>query len=224
MSAFVLYTKFLTFAALNIKDNSAGMEKKDKKPGWIKIPVLLVIAILLKVLSLFPLFVEHYYSSGLYLLVSSFLRVLTGMVPFISIGDLIYTGFAIWILVRLYKASKATLKRTITRESFLKSFQRTVSVILWIYILFNFLWGLNYERLGIAYQLKLKPERYNAKDLKALTHDLIDKTNRARRQLGNGNVAYPSNREIFAQAEQAYISAEKKYPFLHYSSLSVKSS
>src|SRR3954452_19716844 len=153
------------------------MEKKDKKPGLIKIAILLVIAILLKILSLFPLFVEHYYSSGLYLLISSFLRVLTGMIPFISIGDLIYTGFVIWIMVGLYKASKATLKRTITRESFLNSFQRTVSVILWIYILFNFLWGLNYERLGIAYQLKLKPESYNANELKILTRELIDKVN-----------------------------------------------
>ena len=77
---------------------------------------------------------------------------------------------------------------------------------------------------GIAYQLQLQPKRYNADELKTLTRELIDKTNRARRQLGNSTVAYPSNREIFAQAKQAYVAAEKKYPFLHYSSLSVKSS
>jgi len=199
------------------------MEKKDKKRGWTKIAILLVVAVLLKILSLFPLFVEHYYSSNLYLLVSSFLRGLTGIMPF-SIGDLFYTGFVIWIMVRVYITSRATLKRTITRESFLSSFQRTVAIILWIYILFNFLWGLNYERLGIAYQLQLQPERYNTNELKTLTRELVDKTNRARRQLGNGTVAYPSNREIFAQAKQAYVAAEKKYPFLHYSSLSVKSS
>src|SRR4051812_12032669 len=199
------------------------MEKQERKRGWIKILVLLVFAILLKILSLFPLFVERYYSSNLYFFVSSFLRVLTGIIPF-SIGDLFYTGFAIWIMVRLYKTARATLKRTATRESFLSSFQRTIVIILWIYILFNILWGLNYERLGIAYQLKLKPEKYNVNDLKALTRELIDKMNRARTQLGNGTVAYPANKENFVQAEQAYISAEKKYPFLHYSSLSVKSS
>jgi hypothetical protein len=222
MSAVILYTKFLTFAALNV-GTTARMEKKDKKQDWTKIAILLVIAILLKILSLFPQFVEHYYSSRLYVFVSSFLRVVTGIIPF-SIGDLFYTGFAIWIMVRLYKASRAALNRTITRESFLSSFQRTVSIILWIYIFFNFLWGLNYERLGIAYQLRLKPERYNADELKTLTHELIDKTNRARRELGISTLAYPSNKESFAQAKQAFEAAEKKYPFLHYSSLSVKSS
>lgn len=196
--------------------------EKDRKGGWIKIAILLVIAILLKILSLFPLFVEHYYSSHLYFFVSSFLRMLTGIIPF-SIGDLFYTGFVVWIMVRLYKTTRATLKRTITRESFLSSFQRTVAIVLWIYILFNVLWGLNYERLGIAYQLRLLPERYDAGELKTLTRELIDKTNRARKQLGDTAV-YPSNKEIFAQAKQAYIAAEKKYPFLHYSSFSVKSS
>src|SRR5438105_4137826 len=116
------------------------MEKKGKKWGWIKIATLLVFAILLKILSLFPVFIENYYSSDLYFFISSFLRVITGIVPF-SIGDIIYTGFVLWIMVRLYKTSRSTLKRTITRESFLASFQRTIIVILWIYILFNFLWG-----------------------------------------------------------------------------------
>lgn len=199
------------------------MEKKDKKHDWIKIAILLMIAILIKILSLFPLFVEHYYSSSLYSFVSLFLRTLTGIIPF-SIGDLFYTGFVLWIMVRLYKTSKATLKRTVTRGSFMSSFQRTVFIILLIYILFNFLWGLNYERMGIAYQLQLKPKRYNTNELKTLTRELIDKTNEARRQLGGDTVIYPSNKEIFAQAEQAYIAAEKKYSFLHYSSLSVKSS
>jgi hypothetical protein len=199
------------------------MEKKGKKQGWGKIAILLMIALLLKILSLFPLFIEQYYSSNFYFFVSSFLRTLTGIIPF-SIGDLFYTGFVIWIMVRLYKTSKATFTRSITRESFLSSFQRTVSIILWIYILFNFLWGLNYERSGIAYQLQLQPKRYHAYELKALTRELIDKMNRVRKQLGDSSVAYPSNKEIFAQAKQAYTSAEKKYPFLHYSSFSVKSS
>ncbi|HEY6979092.1 MAG TPA: DUF3810 domain-containing protein [Chitinophagaceae bacterium] len=196
--------------------------EKDRKQGWIKIAVLIVIAILLKILSLFPFFIEHYYSSQLYFFVSSFLRVLTGIIPF-SIGDVFYTGFVVWIMVRLYKTTRATLKRTITRESFLSSFQRTLAIVLWIYILFNVLWGLNYERLGIAYQLQLQPERYNAVELRMLTHELVDKTNTARKQLGN-HPSYPSNKETFAQAKQAYIAAEKKYPFLHYSSFSVKSS
>jgi hypothetical protein len=199
------------------------IEKKDKKQGWIKVAILLVIAALLKILSLFPLFIEQYYSSSFYFFISSFLRALTGIIPF-SIGDLIYAGCAVWIIVRLYKTSKAAIKRMVTRESFLSSFQRTMSIMLWIYILFNFLWGLNYERLGIAYQLQLLPEKYNAGELKSLTGELIDKTNKSRIELSGSIPAYPSGKEIFAQGKQAYIAAEKRYPFLHYSSFSVKSS
>src|SRR5438477_8589600 len=91
------------------------MEKKVKKWGWIKIAILFVFAILLKILSLFPVFIENYYSSDLYFFISSFLRVITGIVPF-SVGDIIYTGFVIWIMVRLYKTSRATLNRNVTRE------------------------------------------------------------------------------------------------------------
>jgi hypothetical protein len=199
------------------------MENKGKKWGWKKIAILSGFAILLKILSLFPFFIENYYSSGLYFFISSFLRTITGIIPF-SVGDIFYTLFVLWIIVRLYKTSRATLKRSITRESFSDSLQRTIAIILWIYILFNLLWGLNYERLGIAYQLQLQPGTYNRDELKTLTHELIDKTNRSRKQLGDSSFIYPSNREIFAQAKQAYKVAEEKYPFLHYSSFSVKSS
>jgi len=199
------------------------MEKTGKKWSWIKIAILFVFAILLKILSLFPVFIENYYSSDLYFFISSLLRAVTGIIPF-SVGDIIYTGFVIWIMVRVYKTSRNTLTRNVTRESFIASFQRTIAIILWIYILFNFLWGLNYERLGIAYQLQLKPQTYHADELKTLIHELIDKTNRARKQLGDSIVTYPSNKEIFVHAKQAYLAAEKKYPFLHYSSFSVKSS
>src|SRR5206468_1766276 len=99
----------------------------------IKIAILLAIAVFLKTLSLFPLLIEHYYSSSLYLFISSFLRTLTGIIPF-SMGDLMYAGVVVWIVARLYKTLKAAFKRKITRESFLSSFQRTVVIMLWIYI------------------------------------------------------------------------------------------
>ncbi|HXL57020.1 MAG TPA: DUF3810 domain-containing protein, partial [Chitinophagaceae bacterium] len=199
------------------------MEKKGKNWGWIKIGILFMLAILLKVLSFFPSFIENYYSSDLYFFISSFLRTVTGVIPF-SVGDIFYTVFVLWIMVRLYKTSKATLRRSITRESFMISFQRTIAIILWVYILFNFLWGLNYERLGIAYQLQLRPQIYNTNELKALTRELIDKTNRSRKQLSDSSFIYPSSTEIFGDAKRAYLVAEEKYPFLHYSSFSVKSS
>ena len=34
--------------------------------------------------------------------------------------------------------------------------RRMVFVLLWVYVLFNLSWGLNYDRLGIADQLQLQ--------------------------------------------------------------------
>ncbi len=199
------------------------MKGKAKRPGWKYTFILLGVVIILKVFSFFPSFVEEAYSTKLYPVISSFLRVITGWLPF-SFGDLVYTFAGIWLIVRLCKSSKAILRRKVTKDAFIQSLQRTINVVLWIYILFNFLWGMNYERLGIAYQLKLEPAAYSTIELKNLTDSLIHKVNTERLLLGDSSFVYPNNKEIFLQAKDAYANAEKNYPFLHYSVSSIKSS
>ncbi len=197
------------------------MEKNNKKSVWKKVLILLAIAIILKIISSFPFFIEQYYSNEIYAVVSSILRIITGWLPF-SLGDVVYALCVIWLIIRLYKTSHATIKRKVTRESFLRSLQKSMIIILWIYILFNILWGLNYNRLGIEYQLQLEPAKYSAEDLKEITQELITRVNDSRKQLDGQS--YPSNKIIFAQAKEAYDSARKKYPFLNYRIESVKGS
>jgi len=196
-------------------------EKSDKKAALRKIIILLVVAIILKVISSFPNFIEQYYTGTVYPVIASVLRILTGWIPF-SVGDVIYSLCVIWLIIRLYRTSHATIKRRITRESFLRSFQKSIIIILWIYILFNAFWGLNYNRMGIEYQLQLEPAKYSAEDLKGITQELITKVNDSRKKLEGEN--YPSNKIIFTQAKEAYDSVRKKYPFLNYRIKSVKSS
>ena len=197
------------------------MEKKDKKSVWKKILILLAVAIVLKIISSFPFFIERYYSSVVYTTISTVLRIITGWLPF-SLGDVVYALCVIWLIIRLYRTSHATIKRRVTRESFFRSFQRSIVIILWIYILFNALWGLNYNRLGIEYQLQLEPTNYSTQDLKNIIQELIAKVNNERKQLGGQT--YPSNTVIFSQAKEAYGSAKRKYPFLNYRIESVKGS
>jgi hypothetical protein len=213
--------KFLTFVVQLLDVLIVMKEKRDKRSAWRKIIILLVVAIVLKIISLFPYFIEQYYSGGVYPVIVSILRILTGWLPF-SIGDVIYSLCVIWLIIRLYKTSHASIKRKVTRESFLRSFQRSLIIILWIYILFNALWGLNYNRLGIEYQLQLEPARYTEEDLKGITQELIIKVNSTRKQLGEQT--YPSNTIIFSEAKEAYDSAKRKYLFLYYKIESVKSS
>lgn len=196
-------------------------EKSDKRAVWIKIIILLLIAIVLKVISSFPNLIEEYYTGTIYPAIASILRIITGWIPF-SLGDVIYSLCIIWLIIRLYKTSHATIKRKITRESFLRSFQKSIIIILWLYILFNALWGLNYNRLGIEYQLQLEPAKYSVEDLKEITQELITKVNDSRKQLDGQT--YHSNKLIFAEAKEAYDSAERKYSFLDYRIESVKSS
>lgn len=199
------------------------MKEKKLRNLWIKAAALLVIALLINLVSYFGGWIENFYSSGIYQKFSALLRLLTEWIPF-SIGDILYCIAGAWIIYKIYRLIKAVIKRTVTRNSFLTGLAKTVIRILWIYIVFNLFWGMNYDRLGIAYQLQLKPADYTTKELKALTTSLIEKVNGARKTLGDGSFQYPSNEEIFLQTRTAYDSAEKKFPFLHYQNSSIKNS
>ncbi|MEP7319198.1 MAG: DUF3810 domain-containing protein [Panacibacter sp.] len=198
------------------------MSSKGGNASWKKILILFGLAITIKIFSLFPALVEEWYSLKIYPLISISLRWLTGWLPF-SLGDVLYGATALWILIRIYKTLKAVFKRKVTKQGFGNSFRRTLTIALWIYLLFNLLWGINYERLGIAYQLKLEPAEYSTPELKDLTGSLIQKTNSERLRLGE-SYTYPSSKEIFREAKEAYDSAGIKYSFLRYAVPSVKSS
>lgn len=198
------------------------MIAKLKQSGWLNVLLLLGVAVIIKVIAAFPLQVEQYYSSGLYPFIGAGLRLLTGWVAF-SIGDILYALAVIWILYKLIKAIAAIIKRKVTRQSFINSLQKTIKTVLWIYILFNLLWGLNYNRLGIAYQLQLQSSSVDTSDLQPLIHYAIEKVNTARKSLGN-DVVYPSKEKILSDVKTAYDSAEKKFSFLHYAQPHVKNS
>ena len=198
------------------------MKSKGKNGSWKKVLILFSLAIIIKIFSLFPYLVEEWYSLKIYPLISISLRWLTGWLPF-SLGDVLYAIASLWILIRIYKTLKAVFKRKVTKQSIGSSFIRTLNIVLWIYLLFNLLWGINYERLGIAYQLKLEPTEYTTAELKDLTVSLIQKASSERVKLGN-SYTYPSSKETFREAKEAYDSALIQYSFLRYGVPSIKSS
>ena len=199
------------------------MNSKGKNNGLKKILLLAATAVIIKVFSLFPSLVEQFYSSGIYPFIAISLRWLTGWLPF-SFGDLLYSVAIVWLIVRLYKTIKAFVKRKVSKQIFLHSLRRTAIIVLWVYVIFNLFWGLNYDRLGIAYQLKIEPDTYSTNDLKTLTGSLIEHANTCRKVLGDSSFVYPDCKQIFNEASEAYTSAETNYPFLHYASGSVKKS
>ncbi|HEU4607011.1 MAG TPA: DUF3810 family protein, partial [Chitinophagaceae bacterium] len=148
-----------------------GMTRK--RIGWI---CLLLLVALIKFFSLFPDAVERYYSQGVYLYIAAAQRRLFGWLPF-SVGDLLYAAGVLYLCVLLIKLIKRVRKKTITKRNIPVFARRLFATGLLLYALFNLLWGLNYNRRGIAQQLQLKGAAINHDDLLPLMQLLQEKIN-----------------------------------------------
>jgi hypothetical protein len=87
------------------------------------------------------------------------------------------------------------------------------------------LWGFNYNRSGIAHQLKLSIDEYSTDELCALTDSLIAKTNYYRMAVSTDSVLLQKEIDsIFTVAADNYTSIQNNFPFLKYQYASVKGS
>jgi hypothetical protein len=180
----------------------------------------LALALLVKLFSLNSTWVEKAYSTGLYPLISRVQRFLLGWLPF-SLGDLFYGFLVLYILYKTGRFFRRLFKKQFTK-AYLKAQLSTFAVFaLWLYVGFQMLWGLNYSRKGIAWQLQLDVKAYSNDDLaavlslvKAQVNANVDTT---------GNMSELSNKKLqFRMAMEAYTAVEKEYPFLAVSGRSVK--
>jgi hypothetical protein len=175
------------------------------------------------VATFYPAWIENNFSRGVYPDISRLYRQLLGRVPF-SLGDILYILAGVFILVVVVKFVVILFRRRINRINFRRGLIKTFTVCAIVYIVFNILWGLNYNRLGIAHQLKLEPEKHSIEDLKSLTALLLLKVNQDRVALGRGAIKYPQFSEIFNKAQSAYRNVAFSYPFLQYKTSSIKQS
>lgn len=131
-----------------------------------------------KVLASFPHQVEKYYASGAYPFLAKIQRLAFGWLPF-SVGDLLYIGFGfylLWKAVRWFR-SRGKGGGVGIRGSILN----LIGGGMLIYLLFNILWGLNYDRLTPASRIGLAvPDSVSTTDLRDVTAILLERTNRFR--------------------------------------------
>lgn len=195
--------------------------KGRKKIIWAG--ALLCIALIIKVYSLNSFRVEAGYSHVFYPRLSLVLRWFFGWLPF-SLGDLLYGGVILWLGWRLVKFLKKLAGRQLTLAGTLKNGYGLLTGFLLLYIVFNLLWGINYNRVGIARQLDLKMEKYSRADLEQINSLLLEKVNAAKTALLRKNEPYPANTVLFNKVQAAYQRCDSLYPFLHYRPPSLKSS
>lgn len=190
-----------------------------KKKYFLSI-FLFVQIILIKVLALFPDFVERYYSNGLYVYSSKFSRFILGWIPF-SVGDLAYTILIFFILRWIYK----------NRIGFFKNWKANVLTVLSfisvLYFLFHIFWGINYYRVPLHEKIGIEKE-YTKAQLQKLTVKLITKTNALQLQLTKDTaqkvVFKYSEEKMYEMAPNGYVALQKPLASIEYHNQSMKSS
>lgn len=189
----------------------------------ISLILLIVFALLFHFFSGNSNWIEHYYSNGIFLSISNFRCLLFGKIDF-SFGDILY-GVAFFTLIFYFILFLIALfQRKITALSFWFSLKRIFLCSLFIYLLFNFFWGLNYNRQGIASQLGLNLNRYDVNELISLNALLVEKTNLSKKAIVEKNIKYPDNSSLFTQTKKAYEATSDSFRFLTYKNPAIKKS
>ncbi len=187
---------------------------------WL-IPILLVAVI--KCFSLFPFWVETLYSTHLFTYISLFQRQITSITAF-SIGDCLYAIIFFKVFVSIIQFFIKIFQKQVNVAYCKRKTLKFIRLLLWIYIIFYFSWGLNYNRQGIASQLHLSENSsftenkiiYSENELKDLVCDVAFELDNTRKELGDSNYQYPNNKQLFTRTYLAYHQAESNFSFFHY--------
>lgn len=185
--------------------------------------VLIVVALVIKTFSLFPDAVERYYSNGIYPVISRAQRILFGWIP-LSVGDIFYGVVVIILLRTVWRTIRRIRRREAGRLFWSGVLARLVSVSLWVYVFFNILWGLNYNRRGMAYHLQLSTELFSSSDLANVMQVLVTRLNTLDSAALQHRSDLAHKRYLFSGAVVAYGQLSSMDNRFSYSSPSVKPS
>lgn len=135
--------------------------------------------------------------------------------PF-SVGDWLYALVGLLIFIGLIRCLWLLFKSNDKRKLLISIPFKLVRIVLYIYIVFMLLWGLNYSRAGISSQLNIQPLPYSTEDVCNLSLKLIVELNKSRKQLDSFPQTDSSVAGIYDIAVQAYQKTALRYSFLRY--------
>lgn len=192
-----------------------------KSWSWV---LLIVLTILIKWVSWYPGWVENNYTYGVYPLISSLQRFLLGWIPF-SIGDIFYAFLLLLLVYKVFRLFRVIFKKQFTRQYLISGLQQFFFLILFIYVCFNLLWGLNYNRKGISAQLDLTVKPYTMEELVTLTYTIQQRLNQyAPHVTEEQRDSFDRKKNLFSETAKVYQDIGRQYPFLKYRPVSVKPS
>ena len=189
--------------------------------SWI---LLIISAITIKFVSTQPLWIEEKYSTGLYPLISEVQRSVFGWIPF-SVGDLFYAFLILIVIVKTIQFIKYIYRKKVNRQYLLNGLKQVLFFFLFVYVFFYGLWGLNYNRKGITYQLNLDVRKYTVQEIDTITNLLQRQLNFYADTISLvERDSFDRKKTLFEKATEAYLYANNSYPFLSYEPQSIKPS
>jgi len=170
--------------------------KRSLRLKLITITLLTLVILVLMIVADYPLFIERYYSRGLYPFLCHILHPVFNLFPF-SIGDLLYVAVIGYLVYALFKL----IRQAITKEFKLAGIflLRMVICVQSGVLIFYLFWGMNYFRPPAGELLNLRDTSYTTADLKAVTAMLIDSANACRARVTLHDLS-PDNRTIYKTA------------------------
>ena len=181
---------------------------------------LLLQIILLKIIQYFPEIIEHYYSNGIYPIISNFSRIILGSIRF-SVGDILYFILIVLGVKWLFQ------KRRTWKKEWKDNILGVLSFLSVFYFCFHLLWGFNYYRQPLFEKMSIE-RNYSDADLLAFTKKIIAKTNAVHIQITKNDslkVVVPySQEQVFEMSLSGYKTLSKQYSFFDYKYPSLKKS
>ncbi len=191
---------------------------------WLKWIIPVVLAVVVTIVTYLHIWIEEVYSINIYPYLGMVQRGLFGWLPF-SIGDILYFLLGLWLVIKVFKTMKAAFQRKITKHKTIRRIFKLARLILWIYIIFNLIWGWNYHRKGLDHQLQLPTGSYSSSEVKQVMKEVIIKLNENRKLISIDTILPErSFKALASQAAKSYESAANDFPFLEYTNISIKKS
>jgi hypothetical protein len=188
-----------------------------------KTSLLLIVCFFLFLIGHFPDFVEKYYSAIFYPLVGKLLRISMGWLPF-SLGDCLYFIIGSRLLLLCIKQFRQSSNCFLffNFSGILNSLGKWIRLLCWVYLIFKTIWGLNYDRKGIANQLVIDRNAYSKEQIVDLTKELITQANYYRKILKDSTLQEMPVQAIVKETYKNYEALSLVYPFLRYTPSSIK--
>lgn len=181
--------------------------------------LLLLLGVVFSLLAPhFSQLIESCYSTKLYYWIMRHYGLFTGLFPF-SLAEFTVVGI---IAVGIYQAGRAMIMFNKNRKDFIKELPKKgvkmVLVLVFLYLGFNLMWGLNYSRMTFAEISGLAVESSSIDELADLAWDLTHRANDLRDQVPEDDrdvMTLPDDiRDMFHRAHLGYERASEIYPEL----------